>query len=540
MSVHTTDLKILLIEVTQKCNARCDQCGSRCDSSGEELLTKEDIVRVLKDIKEHLGTDTMINITGGEPLMRRDLFDIMAEVSRLGFDWGMVTNGTLITDKVIKNMKESGMKSISISLDGMEKTHENLRHLPGSFRRIIRNIIKLKRAQFLDHLQVTFTANSKNVYEIEELYALLNRIGIDTIRTSFIDPIGRAEDNRGLLLDKEQMQWLIRFANEKNNGRGIPVVWGCPHYLGDKLDGRTFSCFAGKIVASILYNGDIFVCPNVPRLETLIQGNIKTDCFSDVWRHGFGIFREERAYEYCKNCSHSARCKGDSLHTFDFQNNRPKFCYRDMFEKDTKNYEAYLQKEYKGFELIGVQSAECSAACIYVEPQAYQEMRSYFHAGKRHPLSMFEQQMGLVGFKVDENYVIRYVFPSYINRLAADLAVFHTDTLKQAEKETKIIRRNVRISDDKKKPVTGELRFLGFAHSHPAQRELQYSMGDERIHKKLVQRYGDYIGVLINPIEDLIGAYYGRDIRQANLKLLSENTQQIDESFNREGKPCGL
>lgn len=523
MEVHTVDLRILLIEITQRCNARCEQCGSRCDSDGEELLTKEDVIRVLEDIKENLGTDTMINITGGEPLMRKDLFDIMAEASRLGFDWGMVTNGVLITDQIIADMKESGMKTITVSLDGMEKTHERLRHLPGSFRRIINNIIKLKREQFLDELQVTFTANSKNVYELEALYHLLNRIGIDSIRTSFIDPIGRAEDKPELLLNKEQMQWLIRFANEKNKQGGIPIVWGCPHYLGEKLNGRTFSCFAGKFQASILYNGDIFVCPNVPRLETLIQGNIRRDRFSDAWLHGFGYFRENHVYEYCKGCRHIKRCKGDSLHTFDFENSRPKFCYRDIFEKATSDYEAYLQKNYRGYELIEVNAVDLSAACIYVEPQAYEEMRNYFHVGRRHPLSMFEQQMGLVGFKVDENYVIRYVFPSYINRLAADLAIFHRDTLKQAERETKIIKRNVKGSDDKEKPVTGELRFLGFAHSHLLQRELQYSVGDERIHKKLVQRYGDYIGILLNPIEDLIGAYYGRDIRQANLKLLSGN-----------------
>lgn len=519
--LQKADLRILLIEITKKCNAKCDQCGSRCDNSGEELLTREDIINVIKDVRENLGTDAMINITGGEPLMRRDLFDIMAEVSRLGFDWGMVTNGTLITDKVIRNMKKSGMKTISISLDGMEKTHEELRHLPGSFRKIINNIQKLKKERFLDHLQVTFTANSRNIYEIKELYNLLNRIGIDSIRTSFIDPIGRAEDNRELLLNKEQMQWLIRFVNEKNKKGGIPIIWGCPHYLGNQLESRQFSCFAGKIAASILYNGDIFVCPNVPRIDSLIQGNIKTDCFSDVWLHGFKYFREERRYEYCNGCRHYERCKGDSLHTFDFENNRPKFCYRDIFEKETKKYERYLQKEYKGFQLIEVDSEDTSAACIYVEPGAYEELRNYFHIGIKHPMSMFEQQMGLVGFKIDENYVIRYVFPSYVNRLAADLAIFHRYTLKQAEKETTIIKRNVKNSVDKKKPVVGKLRFLGFIHSHPIQKELQYSMGDEKIHKKLVEKYGDYIGILINPEKDLIGAYYGKEIRQANLKMLS-------------------
>lgn len=517
---NTPDLRILLIEITQKCNAQCSQCGSRCDINGEEFLTKADIIKTLEDVRKNLGTDAMINITGGEPLMRKDIFDIMTEVSQMGFDWGMVTNGVLITDEIIKKMKKSGMKTITVSLDGMGETHEKLRHLPGSFPRIIENIKKLKKAHFLEHLQVTFTANSKNIYEIEALYNQLNKIGIDSIRTSFVDPIGRAMDNRELLLHKGQMQWLIRFANEKTKGRGIPVIWGCPHYLGNQPDNRTFHCFAGKIQASILYNGDIYVCPNVPRVKSLIQGNIKTDRFSDVWLHGFRYFREEHRSVHCNGCKHYSRCKGDSLHTFDFEKGQPGFCYRDIFEKDTRRYKAYLQKKYKGFRLVKVDSADPSAADVYVEPEAYAEIRTFFHMGTKHPTSLFEQQMGLIGFKVDDNYVIRYVFPSYVNRLGVDLSVFSRQTLLQAEKETCIVKQNVPKTQDRAKPVVGELHFLGFIHSHPAQKNLQYSIGDERIHRRLIKKYGDYIGILVNPCEDLIGAYYGKDIRQANLKIL--------------------
>ena len=63
-------LYTILIEVTQKCNAACDQCGSRCDIHSEELLSKEQILSALEDIKNNLGTYTMLNITGGEPLLR--------------------------------------------------------------------------------------------------------------------------------------------------------------------------------------------------------------------------------------------------------------------------------------------------------------------------------------------------------------------------------------------------------------------------------------------------------------------------------------
>ncbi|MBR4767465.1 MAG: radical SAM protein, partial [Lachnospiraceae bacterium] len=137
------ELRILLFEITEKCNAACEQCGSRCDASKEEKLKKDEILSVLRDVKEHFGTGVMLNVTGGEPLLRKDLFEIMTEAHRMGFDWGMVTNGSLIDDRVIDEMKRSGMKTVTVSIDGMKETHESLRHLPGSFDRIINGLRKL-------------------------------------------------------------------------------------------------------------------------------------------------------------------------------------------------------------------------------------------------------------------------------------------------------------------------------------------------------------------------------------------------------------
>ena len=113
--------------------------------------------------------------------MRKDLFEIMNYANKLGFSWGMVTNGTLINKETISNMKKSGMSTISISLDGMEEIHESFRKLPkGSFNRIIKNIIALKNANFLEHIQVTFIASKKNIYELPALYRMLCNLKIDS------------------------------------------------------------------------------------------------------------------------------------------------------------------------------------------------------------------------------------------------------------------------------------------------------------------------------------------------------------------------
>lgn len=519
------DLRILLLEVTQRCNAFCDQCGSRCDMSGEDQLSGEAILGLLSDVRDNLGTDMMLNITGGEPLLRKDLFSIMARARDMGFDWGMVSNGTLIDDAAVKQMKDSGMKTITVSVDGMKETHEQLRHMPGSFDRIVSNVRRLKEAGFLDHLQITFTANAKNAEDFPAVYELFSGIGVDSVRIGFMDPIGRGGEHRELLLEAEAMKRLMDYINRSNRCGGVPIVWGCGHYLKDHIEHRRFVCPTGRTIASVLCNGDIFVCPNVPRRAELIQGNIKRDRFSEVWKKGFAFFRKPREAAFCEGCRYVGECGGDSLHTWNFEEDRPNFCYRELFDAATSRYEAWMKVRFAGCVMTvvaaegGAQGAGPSAD-IYIEPSAYREICSYFHFGQKHPGSMYEQQMGLVGFKTEENYVIRYVFPSYIIREGADRARFSRETLIQAERETQILAANRERSGDRGEWIEGELCFLGFCHSHPGQETLCYSSGDEAIHRSLVRRYGDYIGILVNPQKEWIGAYYGEELRQGNLKII--------------------
>ena len=517
-------LYTLLIEVTKKCNAACDQCGSRCDINSEEFLTKEQIVSAFRDIKENLGTYTMLNVTGGEPLMRNDLFEIMGSASEMGFDWGMVTNGSLITDEVIEKMRLSGMKTITMSLDGLKETHDSLRHLPGSYDRIIKAIGKLRKADFLDHIQVTFTANKRNVFEFEKLYAILNKLTLDSIRVSFIDPIGRALDNSELLLSREEIIYFTSLVNKYNSKpNGTKIVWGCPHFLGNLLEGRRFKCFAGIYTASILFNGDIYVCPNVERRDEYVQGNILKDSFSQIWKSGFTVFRERKLPDKCYSCIHKNECKGDSFHTLDHDHNEPLFCYTDLIEKpDAEEYKNVLFKRYPNTSFYEISAGEESRQEILIEPEAFGSIRQYFHLGKKSPQSMFEQQMALVGFDIGNMSVVRYVIPCDGALRADDNAVFSKRILKTVDKELKIINNNYWKSSDRdlrgcEPDGINPMRFLGFIHSHPIQPDLQYSTGDDAIHMKMLKRFGSYIGILVHPETSAMGAYYGEKLLQAKL-----------------------
>lgn len=485
-----TNLKILFFEITQKCNAHCSQCGSRCTINSEEGISSELFESVLLDVKKNIGTNVMLNITGGEPLMRKDLFDICGYAHNLGFNWGMVTNGTLITPEIIQKMKDTGMSTISISLDGMAKTHEELRHLPHSFDTILRNLQLLQKADFLEHIQVTFIANKKNIYELPALWKTLNNLKIDSMRISCIDLIGRAKENKDLILDQADFDYLFEFINRTNAKKELQCVWSCSHYFGNTetpdLLGRRFECYTGKHVASILYNGDIFVCPNVPRLPELIQGNIKTDVFSEVWKNGFQYFRNRELNETCKKCEHVKFCKGDSLHTWDFEENKPTFCYKEW----KKNKTPVLKSKQEITEVIFMKTA-------------YEDMKNYFHVGSMHPVSMYEQLMGMAGDVENGVVKVNYVYPVFMKNRARNMGYVDEQTVKEALDELEIINENLLLSDYPER----DLKFLGFIHSHPMDVNFKYSDGDKQFHKQMLERFPDYTGVLINPQDKKIKAY---------------------------------
>ena len=436
------ELGILLFEITQRCNAKCKHCGSRCEIDSPELLTKEDILDTLRDVKENFGTDVMINISGGEPLMRQDLFEITKEITNLGFDWGLVTNGMLITDETIQKMIDSGMKTITISVDGLPKTHAMLRGVPeNTYDRLKENLKKMVDTKAFDHVQVTFTVNKYNLDDLEPVYNDLNTIGLNSFRVGLCDAIGRAEDNKDLILGREELKRYYKILERIRNRKETPVYVACPHFFGANVKNRDFVCFAGKIAASILYNGDIFVCPDVPRQKDLIEGNIHQVKFSDVWRNGFKIEREGFKKDYCEGCKYYPKCQGDSLHTWDFENNKPKWCYKDIHDVETAKYLEDLKRRYAGYSLVSVMSDKI-ARDIYIEPDAYEDIQRHFNVGKKKPLSLYEQEMALIGFKVDTNYVIKYVTPINMKRVAGDLGFYRKSDLAYALSEADIVRKN--------------------------------------------------------------------------------------------------
>lgn len=533
-------LHTLFFEVTSRCNALCDHCGSRCTASKRDELSPDTFKKVLDNVAENFGTKAiMLNITGGEPIMRKDLFEITGHANKLGFKWGLVTNGMLITDDVIEKMKETNMSTITISLDGMKKTHEEFRHVPGSFNKIVTAIEKLKSENFVEHIQVTFIATKNNISELPEVYRFLSNLGIDSLRISGIDPIGRAKENADLMLNQEDYYFLFDFMKRHSNSP-LPVVWSCTHYFGNTentLDptGKKFKCYTGIQVASVLSNGDIFGCPNIPRRKELIQGNVLKDDFCEVWKNKFEFYRNPNRTKakQCENCEYWKHCKGDSFHTFDFETKTPQFCYKQIFQKEASQkkveevtYETIIkqlvQKNGK-MQHYTVQPAKGEAdKTVIFTPQATQELQSIFHYGEHHPINLYEQQTALVGNKLGDIFLVKYVFPTILYNRAGNMATMNNFCIKQIMDEVSIINENTSRSDEVYRDEYGAVQFLGFAHSHPGDTEIRFSIHDTENHKDFVKQFGDFLSIILNPQKRKIVCFSGELCEQTKLILLSK------------------
>lgn len=331
----------LFWECTLTCNANCKHCGSSAEKKKYEgELNTTEIKSAFKQIANDMDANKiLINVTGGEPLVRKDLCEVMEyATNELGFHWGMTTNGILLNDENIEKLRKANMETISISIDGLEEVHDAFRGVPGSYKIIINNIKKLRKAGFVKHIQVTTVFHKENINQLEKLYNTMLDLGLDSWRLVSMDPIGRANENNELLLNGKEIRKLLDFIKMKNKDKNLKLSYGCPGFLGldyeKEVRENYFYCRTGISVASILYNGDLFVCPNVPRIKRFIQGNIRTDNFKEVWDNKYKEFRlkDRTKCEECSKCEQWEFCLGGAFHTWNFTNNVQNKCTYNMLK----------------------------------------------------------------------------------------------------------------------------------------------------------------------------------------------------------------
>lgn len=538
-----TELHTLFWESTMRCNAYCVFCGSRCgdysaDTLKEELDTQT-VQNCFREIAQTYDPKTiMINVTGGEPLLRSDLFDIMAFAAALGFPWGMVTNGSLIQADTVNKMKDSGMKTISISLDGLPDTHNRIRRIPCGFEKIHNAVKLLKSVDFLDEMQITTVVNHDNIHELDALFEVLQEWGVDSWRLATVDPIGRAQNNDTILLTEDDYRQYFSFLEKHQFNGKITLMTSCSHYLGvyDNLyRTHNFSCETGKHVASILANGDIYVCPNVPKIPRLIQGNIKENSFTEVWENGFKWFRkpDRQKSDKCSKCELYKDCKGDSLHTWDFSNQEPKVCFMEhtfgRFSRKDDGEEILRTKMlsfYPKMKGIQISYHNSSDTKLIFTPSATKQLLTYFGWGEQSARNCFELLAGLVGYTTERLIIVEYIVPSNLEDRAETTAVFSKENYEDILREVMILNKGRRLSHEMYN-LADEYSLAGIAHTHPLKLSPILSIPDLALHSTLQNKHRNFVSLIINPQKKQMAAYCNSVFRPIDMELFVSNEFEL-------------
>ena len=317
-------------EATRRCDMRCLHCGSECTSSGDGCeLTESEIVGAFESIAAHHGASAieLLSITGGEPLLRNDLPDIICRLRSLGFTHITVqTNGNRLNDdpRLLAALVDAGLSGLGINLDGREESHDRLRCREGHFENMCRLAQRVMKETPL-YLTVTTVVSQSNLDDLPHLARRLSDMGIPRWRLIELQPMGRAHRVGAPCLNREDFQRLVDFVKEINmeaarTGRLLPpaVELGCTGWFGTELEGivrpYVWHCHAGISTLGIWSNGDIGGCTDIDHRRS--EGNVRTDSIPDVWQNRFLQYRDwdSRRTGECHTCDQWPWCHGGALH----------------------------------------------------------------------------------------------------------------------------------------------------------------------------------------------------------------------------------
>lgn len=328
-------LQQLFWECTLRCNLKCKHCGSNCmaeDLRGEMPLN--DFLCVLDEIEKNMHQPILITTTGGEPLMREDIMDCGREISKRGFYWGMVTNGTYLTQTILDKLLDAGLSSISVSLDDLQDEHNWMRGNNHSFHAAINAIDVLACNQRNLTWDVITCVNKRNISHIEELKQFLIEHGVKRWKIFTVFAMGRAEEYPEMDLDKEEFTMLMTFISKSRKEAALKVSYGCESFLGPfeyEVRDNQYFCAAGVNVASIRFDGAISGCLSIR--YNYNEGNIYKNSFVDTWNNRFQRYRNSQWKKtgICEACEAWRWCLGNGMHLRDDEGNLKQCNYRKLY-----------------------------------------------------------------------------------------------------------------------------------------------------------------------------------------------------------------
>lgn len=333
---RTHPLRYLFLEITRRCNLKCVYCGSDCSAEAvrQELPTETWIEIARQLAQDFPPRQVMIAVTGGEPLLKPDVLDLFRELRRLGFSFGMVTNGVLVDKELARQLVETGIGSISLSLDAPPEANDAVRG-KGTADKVEAAIENLRAVGYSGKLEIISTLTTPTVAHLDEMRRHVARLRVPLWRIAPVMPIGRAKERPELVPGPAEIRAILEFIFQGRQDSYMPKPeFGEEGFVGDRYESTVrpylCQCRAGITTGGILADGRIGACPELA--DTFVQGNILKERFKEVWETRYQVFRD-RTWTHkgiCASCNELKRCRGGSLHLYPDLESEIQRCFYKM------------------------------------------------------------------------------------------------------------------------------------------------------------------------------------------------------------------
>ena len=310
---------ILQWHLTERCNLSCTHCYQNEAIIRDELSLEENFmvvdkfVNFIKTLNQNSCSKGILNITGGEPFIYKDLEPLLEYISKFKeyLSFNFLSNGTLINNKTIALLEKYRPIFVQVSIDGDKNSHDKIRGV-GAFETSMSGIKRLKESGI--RVLISFTAHRQNYKDFPKVVKIANSAGVDSVWSDRMIPEGVGVGMQDELLSpKETFEYvrLMKFEQIKNRLNPFTktvVATGRSLQFVPYID-NAHQCVAGKAIFTLLPNGVVLPCRRLP----VDIGNIKDKTFEEIYYENEFVQKlrvPNPKIEGCEGCSFEKSCKG--------------------------------------------------------------------------------------------------------------------------------------------------------------------------------------------------------------------------------------
>lgn len=302
-------------EFTRACNLRCHHCASAAGALRDNELTTEEALSICDQFPALLVQD--VDLTGGEPLLRKDWQIISSRLRSLDITVNILTNGYRLERSTVKEIKEAGISNVGISLDGLQATHDRTRGVNGSYKQVLKSIEMIQQENL--GLVVITTVNNLNIAELASLRKLLAVVKVPAWRLQPLIPVGRALDHKDLAVTPRTILELGKLISMwTRDGKPSPARIICADGLEyiegtEDPDRKWNGCPGGIVACGITSDGKVKTCLSLP--EPCVEGDLREQDLWSIWfaPQAFTSSRYRLDNELganCDSCEKGLECRG--------------------------------------------------------------------------------------------------------------------------------------------------------------------------------------------------------------------------------------